>query len=157
MSAPTPRLANYMYDRLGPELWGEFVAYANKHHKAVYVDAFVWPVLHCVGRTDGTPCPHTFRVELNHPDTAETLEILHLDHEHPVRLTCREWHECRPSRRRGMTEWTATPCATHSSVSGSTLCMERAACAFAAAHKRTDASHSVATATGHDVAIVCTG
>ena len=61
MSAPTSRLASYMRDRLGPEVWKDFVEHTNRSYKAAFVRAFAQPVLHCVGRIDGTPCPHPAR------------------------------------------------------------------------------------------------
>ena len=40
VSAPTSRLAAYMRDRLGDELWSDFVRHANRHYKARFVRAF---------------------------------------------------------------------------------------------------------------------
>ena len=68
VSAPTSRFAAYMRDRLGDALWSDFVRHANWHYKARFVRAFCKPTLRCVGRLDGAPCPHAFRVDLASPD-----------------------------------------------------------------------------------------
>ena len=100
VSAPTSRLAGYMRDTLGPVLWADFVRHANQNYKAAYVQAFNQPTLRCVGRTDGTPCPHTFEVDMFDPQASSTLQSLHLDHKHPVHLTCRSWIESLPMEPR---------------------------------------------------------
>jgi hypothetical protein len=91
VSAPTSRLASYMRDRLGPEVWNDFVEHTNRSYKAAFVRAFAQPVLHCVGRIDGTPCPHAFHVAFACADAGTKLAHLHLDHEQP--LTCCQWTE----------------------------------------------------------------
>ena len=91
MSAPTSRLASYMRDRLGPEVWKDFVEHTNRSYKAAFVRAFAQPVLHCVGRIDGTPCPHAFHVAFACADAGTKLAHLHLYHEQP--LTCCQWTE----------------------------------------------------------------
>ena len=100
VSAPTSRLAGYMRDTLGPVLWADFVRHANQNYKAAYVQAFKQPTLRCVGRTDDTPCPHTFEVDMFDPQASSTLQSLHLDHKHPVHLTCRSWIESLPMEPR---------------------------------------------------------
>ena len=100
MSAPTSRLASCMHDRLGPKVWAEFVKHANRNYKAAFMRAFARPVLHCVGRTDGTACPHAFRVAFAHEDAGAQLAHLHLDHEQPLHQTCRRWTEQLPVQPR---------------------------------------------------------
>ena len=97
VSARTSRLAAYMHDTLGPIHWADFVSHANRYYKATYVQAFKQQTLRCVGRTDGTPCPHAFEVDMCDPQAPSTLQHLHLDHEHPVHLTCRNWIESLPT------------------------------------------------------------
>ena len=67
-----------MSARLGEVLWSDFVRYANQHYKAQFVRAFCKATLRCVGRLDGTPCPHTFEVDLASPDAKTKLKFLHL-------------------------------------------------------------------------------
>jgi len=100
VSAPTSRLASYMRDRLGPEVWKDFVEHTNRSSKAAFVRAFAQPVLHCVGRIDGTPCPHAFHVAFACADAGTKLAHLHLDHEQPLHQTCRQWTEQLPAHPR---------------------------------------------------------
>ena len=106
VSAPTSRLARQMLPYLGPRLWADFLEHANRHYKAAWLGAFVPAsgALRCVGLLDGT---HAVAVELgwggegrgacdvDAPTAAaaagEALEQLHLDHERPLRETCRWW------------------------------------------------------------------
>ena len=85
-----------MRERMGELLWSQFVSYANEHYKARFVRAFCKPSLRCVGRLDGTPCPHAFEVDLASPDAKRKLKFLHLDHERPVRRTCERWSNALP-------------------------------------------------------------
>ena len=91
VSAPTSRLAKMMRARLGDAAWTDFVSHANRHYKAAYVRAFEARTLRCVGTIDGGACPHAFEVDLRAPDAKDKLELLHLDHERPVHLTCARW------------------------------------------------------------------
>ena len=108
VSAPTSRLASYMRELL----WSEFVSYANKHYKARLVRAFCKPSLRCVGRLDGTPCPHAFEVDLASPDAEAKLKFLHLDHERPVRRTCKRWSNALPE----------SPTSWYDGLDGGALC-----------------------------------
>ena len=100
MSAPISRLASYMRDRLGPEVWNDFVEHTNRSYKAAFVRAFAQPVLHCVGRIYGTPCPHAFHVAFACADAGTKLAHLHLDHEQPLHQTCRQCTEQLPAHPR---------------------------------------------------------
>ena len=76
---------------LGEVLWAEFVHHANQRYKKAFLDVFDAPTLCCVGQRDGTPCPKHFKVDLCSPSAYDSLERLHLDHEHDVRVTCDMW------------------------------------------------------------------
>ena len=112
VSAPTSRLASYMRERMGELLWSQFVSYANEHYKARFVRAFCKPSLRCVGRLDGTPCPHAFEVDLASPDAKRKLKFLHLDHERPVHLTCERWSNALPE----------SPSSWHEGLDAGALC-----------------------------------
>ena len=96
VSAPTSRLARMMRARLGDAVWSEFVSHANRLYKAAYVRTFEPRKLRCVGTSDG-PCPHTFEVDLAAEEAKDKLEVLHLDHERPVHLTCARWAASLPN------------------------------------------------------------
>ena len=108
--APTSRLAGYMRARLGEVAWAAFVRHADRHYKDGYVNAFRAPTLRCVGRLDGTPCPHAF--EVNPSNAEEQLKFLHLDHERPVHLLCEAWANALPP----------TPASWDDGVDGGALC-----------------------------------
>jgi hypothetical protein len=91
VSAPSSRLARCMGEHLGEVHWSAFVCHANRRYKAAYVEAFCRRILRCAGPLGGGPCPHTFEVDLMAPDASNKLSCLHLDHEHPVHLTCAQW------------------------------------------------------------------
>ena len=110
VSAPTSRLAAYMRDRLGDVLWSDFVRHANRHYKARFVRAFCKPTLRCVGRLDGTACPHAFEVDLT--EAKDKLQFLHLDHERPVHLTCAKWTSALPE----------SPTSWHDGLDAGALC-----------------------------------
>ena len=73
---------------------------------------FCKPSLRCVGRLDGTPCPHAFEVDLASPDAEAKLQFLHLDHERPVRRTCERWSNALPE----------SPASWHNGLDGGALC-----------------------------------
>jgi len=112
VSAPTSNLASYMRERMGEGVWSEFVSYANEHYMARSVRAFCKPNLRCVGRLDGTPCPHAFEVDLASPDAEGKLKFLHLEHERPVRRTCERWSYALPE----------SPASWHDGLDGGALC-----------------------------------
>ena len=101
-----------MRDRLGDALWADFVRHANQHYKARFVRAFCKPTLCCVGRLDGSPCPHAFEVDLASLDAKDKLQFLHLDHERPVHLTCAKWTRELP----------VSPTSWHDGLDGGALC-----------------------------------
>ena len=67
---------------------GPIVAHSEAHYKAKFVAAFRKPVLRCVGTNHGALCPQAFEVDLTTPRTFVALELLHLDHEQDVAITC---------------------------------------------------------------------
>ena len=90
MSVSGSRLAWQMLPHLGAGLWDEFVAHANRHHKAGWLRAFAPAsgVLRCVGALDGAPCAHTALVDLRagtgtgvgrEREVGKALERLHLE------------------------------------------------------------------------------
>lgn len=112
MSAPTSRLAKSVRPRLGDELWAAFVSHADRHYKAAYVGAFGARTLRCAGPLGGGACPHAFEVDLADPGAKDRLELLHLDHERPVHLTCARWLSRLP----------ASPAAWDDGLDGAELC-----------------------------------
>ena len=92
-SAQLTRIAQYVREPLGEQLWRAFVAHAEARHKDVYVAAFRAPALRCAGTAHGAPCPHAFEVDLRAPSAFVTLERLHLDHEQDLAITCDMWAE----------------------------------------------------------------
>ena len=110
VSAPTSHLAKYMRARLGEAPWAAFVRHADRHYKAAFVHAFCVPTLCCVGRLDGTPCPHAFEVDLS--SAKDKLKFLHLDHERPVHRICAVWANALPEH----------PASWDDGVDGGALC-----------------------------------
>ena len=92
-SAQLTRIAQYVREPLGEQLWRAFVAHAEVRYKDAYVAAFRAPALHCAGTARGAPCPHAFKVDLCAPSAFVTLELLHLDHEQDLDVTCVMWAE----------------------------------------------------------------
>ena len=56
-----------------------------------HVASFCAPVVRCVGTNHGAPCPKGFEADLTTPDLFAKLELLHLDHEQDVAITCDMW------------------------------------------------------------------
>ena len=146
-----------MRERMGELLWSQFVSYANEHYKARFVRAFCKPSLRCVGRLDGTPCPHAFDVDLASPDAKRKLRLMHLDHERPAHLTCEQWSNALPE----------FPSSWHEGLDAGALChdlfgayddrtssTEASACASTAALHRAGGSRSTPTATPRDAGCV---
>ena len=79
VTAPTSRIARIMRLVLGEASWAAFVAHANAHYRAAFLAAFNGPLLRCVGRVSGAPCPRDATVDLAAPDAANCLAHLHLD------------------------------------------------------------------------------
>ena len=127
-----------MQDTLGPLLWADFVVWANKHYRAAFVCALpaAGAGLRCVGGTDGTPCPHAFEVDLSDPDAGDKLQQLHVDHNPPIHLTCRDWIKALPAQPRSWDDGVDCKalCHTHSSVCKMIPCVGGAASSSAAAH-----------------------
>lgn len=90
-SALLTHIARDVRPALGDMLWADFVTHAEAHYKAKFVAAFRKPVLRCVGTNHGAPCPQAFEVDLTTPRTFADLELLHLDHEQDVVVTCDMW------------------------------------------------------------------
>ena len=90
-SALLTRIARDVRPALGDMLWADFVTHTEAHYKAKFVAAFRKPVLRCVGTNHGAPCPQAFEVDLTTRRTFADLELLHLDHEQDVVVTCDMW------------------------------------------------------------------
>ena len=107
-SALLTRIQNHV--RLNDRLWSNFVAYAKENYYEAFLAAFKGPALHCVGPVGGSPCG--FVVDLTSPDASHTLELLHIDHEQDVVVTCDLWMRALPVH----------PVSWDDGVSGSLLC-----------------------------------
>ena len=105
MTAPSSRIARIMRPVLDEACWAAFVAHANAHYRAAFLAAFNGPLLRCVGRVSGAPCPRDATVDLSAPDAANWLAHLHLDHEQDLQITCDMWKAALPPSpaARGMT------------------------------------------------------
>ena len=94
VGAPRSRIARQMRSVLSDAEWKTFLARAASH-KAAFVRAFEPPdgdpVLRCAGTRDGSPCPHSFAVDLREEDAGQKLAELHVDHEYDVQVTCDRW------------------------------------------------------------------
>jgi len=90
-SALLMRIRNLCLD---DRLWSSFVAYAKENYYEAFLAAFKGPALHCVGPVGGSPCG--FVVDLTSPDASHTLELLHIDHEQDVVVTCSLWMRALP-------------------------------------------------------------
>lgn len=109
VSAPTSRVSKMMRPLLGESLWLDFLDHVNEHYKPAFIDAFDPPSckLCCVGPGYGSPCPHSFHVNLSSHHAASELEHLHLDHEQDVQVTCDMWaqHLLCATRKPGPARW----------------------------------------------------
>ena len=112
VTAPTSRIARIMRLVLGEASWAAFVAHANAHYRAAFLAAFNGPLLRCVGRVSGAPCPRHATVDLAAPDAANCLAHLHLDHEQDLQITCDMWKAALPP----------LPAAWDDGVNGPLLC-----------------------------------
>ena len=112
VTAPTSRIARIMRLVLGEASWAAFVAHANAHYRAAFLAAFNGPLLRCVGRVSGAPCPRDAKVDLAAPDAANCLAHLHLDHEQDLQITCDMWKAALPP----------SPAAWDDGVNGPLLC-----------------------------------
>ena len=88
------RISSLMRPILDEALWKLFVLHANNQYKKEFLSAFHVrartrrpPLLGCVGKRDGTPCPKSFKVDLQSPSAYDLLEELNLDREQDVRVT----------------------------------------------------------------------
>ena len=99
---------------LGNERWAAFVAYAKAHYRDAFVDSFLPAsgILKCEGPVGGTPCPHSYEVDLRATNAGARLARLELDHEHAVRETCHAWRRSLP----------ACPSSWHDGVDADALC-----------------------------------
>ncbi len=122
VTAPSSRIARIMRPVLDEACWAAFVARANAHYRAAFLAAFNGPLLRCVGRVSGAPCPRDATVNFAAPDAANWLAHLHLDHEQDLQITCDMWKAALPPSpaARGMTASTALSCATCSSACATT-------------------------------------
>ena len=81
--------------RLGSAQWAAFVAHANARYKPSFVAAFEKPLcLECVGPVGGSPCG--FLVDMMSRTAFASLNLLHLDHEQDLAVTCDMWNRARP-------------------------------------------------------------
>ena len=62
-------------------------------------------MLRCVGTNHGAPCPQGFEVDLTSPRTFAKLELLHLDHEQDVAITCDMWVRAMAALPHGLGWW----------------------------------------------------
>ena len=92
--------------------WAAFVAHANAHYRAAFLAALNGPLLRCIGRVSGAPCPHDTTVDLAAPDAANWLAHLHLDHEQDLQITCDMWKAALPP----------SPAAWDDGINGPLLC-----------------------------------
>ena len=70
MTAPSSRIARIMRPVLDEACWAAFVAHANAHYRAAFLAAFNGPLLRCVGRVSGAPCPRDATIDLSASDAA---------------------------------------------------------------------------------------
>ena len=112
MTAPSSRIARIMRPVLDEACWAAFVAHANAHYRAAFLAAFNGPLLRCVGRVSGAPCPRDATVDLSAPDAANWLAHLHLDHEQDLQITCDMWKAALPP----------SPAAWDDGINGPLLC-----------------------------------
>ena len=112
VTAPTSRIARIMRPVLDEACWAAFVAHANAHYRATFLAAFNGPLLRCVGRVGGAPCPRDAAVDLAAPDAANGLAHLHLDHEQDLQITCDMWKAALPP----------SPAAWDDGINGPLLC-----------------------------------
>ncbi len=98
--------------------WAAYVAHANAHYRAAFLATFNGlqrthngrrtsptadfngPILRCVGRVSGAPCPRDATVDLSAPDAAKWLAHLRLDHKQDLQITCDMWR-----RRDTLASW----------------------------------------------------
>jgi len=88
------------------------VAHANAHYRGAFLAALNGPLLRCVGRVSGAPCPRDATVNLAAPDAANWLAHLHLDHEQDLQITCDMWKAALPP----------SPAAWDDGINGPLLC-----------------------------------
>jgi hypothetical protein len=112
VTAPSSRIARIMRPVLDEACWAAFVAHANAHYRATFLAAFNGPLLRCVGRVGGAPCPRDAAVDLAAPDAANCLAHLHLDHEQDLQITCDMWKAALPP----------SPAAWDDGINGPLLC-----------------------------------
>ena len=85
--------------RLGPQLWGAFVAYANKRFKPSFVALFEQGAesgLHCVGPLGSRGCPYAERTNVLHSKHKDRVASLHLDHAIELNKICAAWLRAMP-------------------------------------------------------------
>ena len=112
VTAPSSRIARIMRPVLDEACWAAFVAHANAHYRATFLAAFNGPLLRCVGRVGGAPCPRDAAVDLAAPGAANCLAHLHLDHEQDLQITCDMWKAALPP----------SPAAWDDGINGPLLC-----------------------------------